>query len=96
MLRFVIQAGLYLIYGDQRCRPDEIQTILYQFRIPNVPQHLHECIMMLVALAFFFHFLALMALILKTSPIINRLKREEKVQKFRNENLLKIKNDSDA
>ena len=89
VLRHLNQGTFWLVYGGDRCTENEIQTILYQLVVPNTRDHFKQCIITLAMLAVFYHTIALFMLIFKANPISNRLGRVERLEKFRNERLLK-------
>ncbi|OTF74825.1 ABC transporter sub-family G-like protein, partial [Euroglyphus maynei] len=80
--RFVNQADFWLVYGGDRCHEHEIQSVLYQLMIPNTIQHFHYCIIMLVALALFYHCLAFSVLIFKSNPMKSRRSRAQRIQRY--------------
>lgn len=87
VLRFFNQATLWLIYGGSRCKENEIQTILYQLKIPNTTENFFRSIIMLILLAILYHTIALALLILKANPKANRRRRVERIQRYRVEKL---------
>ncbi|KAH9505948.1 ABC protein, sub ABCG [Dermatophagoides farinae] len=89
--RYQLQATLWLIYGGDRCKSHEIQSLMYMLNIPTNVEYFYDCIVKLVLLAIFYHTLALLVFIIKYNPLINRHKRAERIKRYRNERILKIK-----
>ena len=89
IFRYQFPATLWLIYGGERCRPYEIQSLLYMLNVPTNVENFYECIFKLIALAIFYHIIAVLVFIIKFNPLIDRYKRAECIEKYRNERLLK-------
>ncbi|KAH7642959.1 hypothetical protein HUG17_9650 [Dermatophagoides farinae] len=89
--RYQLQATLWLIYGGDRCKSHEIQSLMYMLNIPTNVEYFYDCIVKLVLLAIFYHTLALLVFIIKYNPLINRHKRAERIKRYHNERILKIK-----
>ncbi|KAH7643185.1 hypothetical protein HUG17_9876 [Dermatophagoides farinae] len=86
--RYQFQSTLWLIYGSERCRPYEIQALMYMLNIPTNDEFFYECIVKLVLLAIFYHTIALIVFCIKYNPLINRHERAERIERYRNERLL--------
>lgn len=82
------QGILWLIYGGDRCKPDEIQTILMKLDIPNSVEFFWQNLLWLILLALFYHTVALIILIAKKTTRDNRRKRCERVRKYGEDILL--------
>ncbi|KAH7642958.1 hypothetical protein HUG17_9649 [Dermatophagoides farinae] len=89
--RYQLQATLWLIYGGDRCKSHEIQSLMYMLNIPTNVEYFYDCIVKLVLLAIFYHTMALLVFIIKYNPLINRHERAERIKRYRNERILKIK-----
>ncbi|KAH9501554.1 uncharacterized protein LOC142597725 [Dermatophagoides farinae] len=87
--RYQFPSTLLLIYGGDRCRPYEIQSLLYMLNVPTNDEYFYECMVKLVLLAIFYHTIALIVFCIKYNPLINRHERAERIERFRNERLIK-------
>nr|XP_046917174.1 uncharacterized protein LOC124497553 isoform X1 [Dermatophagoides farinae]XP_046917176.1 uncharacterized protein LOC124497553 isoform X2 [Dermatophagoides farinae] len=87
--RYQFPSTLLLIYGGDRCRPYEIQSLLYMLNVPTNNEYFYECIVKLVLLAIFYHTIALIVFCIKYNPLINRHERAERIEHYRNEHLIK-------
>ncbi|KAH9512085.1 ABC protein, sub ABCG [Dermatophagoides farinae] len=87
--RYQFPSTLLLIYGGDRCRPYEIQSLLYMLNVPTNNEYFYECIVKLVLLAIFYHTIALIVFCIKYNPLINRHERAERIEHYRNECLIK-------
>ncbi|KAH9507163.1 hypothetical protein DERF_011861 [Dermatophagoides farinae] len=89
--RYQFQATLWLIYGGDRCKSHEIQSLMYMLNIPTNVEYFYDCIVKLVLLVIFYHTMALFVFCVKYNPLINRQERAERIERYRNEHILKIK-----
>ncbi|KAH7643184.1 hypothetical protein HUG17_9875 [Dermatophagoides farinae] len=87
--RYQFPSTLWLIYGGERCRPYEIQSLMYMLNIPTNNEYFYDCITKLVFLAIFYHTIALVVFCIKYNPLINRHERAERIERYRNERLIK-------
>ncbi|OTF75332.1 hypothetical protein BLA29_000466, partial [Euroglyphus maynei] len=94
IFRYQFPATLWLIYGGERCRPYDIQSLLYMLNIPNNVEFFYECLTKLILLAIFYHSIALIIFIMKYNPMIDRYKRAERIKRYHNERLIKSNNNS--
>ena len=88
--RYQFPSTLWLIYGGERCRPYEIQSLMYMLNIPTNVEYFYDCIVKLVLLVIFYHTMALFVFCVKYNPLINRQERAERIERYRNEHILKI------
>ncbi|KAH7642902.1 hypothetical protein HUG17_9593 [Dermatophagoides farinae] len=88
--RYQFHATLWLIYGGDRCKSYEIQSLMYIFNIPTNVEYFYDCIVKLVLLVIFYHTMALLVFCVKYNPLINRHERAERIERYRNEHILKI------
>ncbi|KAH9506037.1 ABC protein, sub ABCG [Dermatophagoides farinae] len=88
--RYQFQATLWLIYGGDRCKSHEIQSLMYMLNIPTNVEYFYDCIVKLVLLVIFYHTMALLVFCVKYNPLINRHERAERIERYRNEHILKI------
>nr|XP_046917637.1 ABC transporter G family member 33-like [Dermatophagoides farinae] len=87
--RYQFPSTLWLIYGGERCRPYEIQSLMYMLNIPtNNDEYFYDCMVKLILLAIFYHTIALIVFCIKYNPLINRHERVEKIQEFRQKRLI--------
>lgn len=80
--RFMIEGNLILQYGFGRCRPNDIQSILYNMNIPGDHYYYH-CIRMLIFQLLLFRLISFAILIAKSNPLQNRRLRAERIEKYR-------------
>ncbi|KAH9507164.1 hypothetical protein DERF_011861 [Dermatophagoides farinae] len=89
-MNFIVPT-LWLIYGGDRCKSHEIQSLMYMLNIPTNVEYFYDCIVKLVLLVIFYHTMALFVFCVKYNPLINRQERAERIERYRNEHILKIK-----
>ncbi|KAH9412903.1 ABC protein, sub ABCG [Dermatophagoides pteronyssinus] len=79
--RFINESFVMLQYGFDRCRPKEIQVILYHLRIEH-DEHFYFCIIMLIIQpAIFYHLVAFLLIMIRSNPFESRKHRAEKILK---------------